>query len=85
MRRPLLALLTAALIGTGANGIGGSAIALAAEAEAPPEVHWSFQGIFGTYDRAALARGPRIPSSRPLRTRMQPVPPITVPCRPISP
>ena len=28
MRRPLLALLTAALIGTGANGIGGSGIAL---------------------------------------------------------
>ncbi len=32
MRRPLLALLTAALIGTGANAIGGSGIALAAEA-----------------------------------------------------
>jgi ubiquinol-cytochrome c reductase cytochrome c1 subunit len=52
MRRPLLALLTAALIGT-----GGASIALAAEAPALPELHWSFQGIFGTYDRAALARG----------------------------
>jgi ubiquinol-cytochrome c reductase cytochrome c1 subunit len=57
MRRPLLALLTAALIGTGANAIGGSGIALAAETPAAPERHWSFQGIFGTYDRAALARG----------------------------
>ena len=52
MRRPLLALLTAALIGSAASGT-----ALAAEAPTPPELHWSFQGIFGTYDRAALARG----------------------------
>ena len=52
MRRPLLALLTAALIGSAAGGT-----ALAAEAPTPPELHWSFQGIFGTYDRAALARG----------------------------
>ena len=57
MRRPLLALLTAALIGTGASVIGAGGTALAAEAPTPPELHWSFQGIFGTYDRAALARG----------------------------
>jgi ubiquinol-cytochrome c reductase cytochrome c1 subunit len=25
--------------------------------DAPPEQHWSFNGIFGTYDRAALQRG----------------------------
>jgi len=56
MRRPLLALLTATLIGTGAAAIGGGSTALAEET-ASPERHWSFQGIFGTYDRAALARG----------------------------
>ena len=57
MRRPLLALLTAALIGTGASVIGAGGTALAKEAPTLPELHWSFQGIFGTYDRAALARG----------------------------
>jgi ubiquinol-cytochrome c reductase cytochrome c1 subunit len=44
--------VTAALIGAGA----GQA-ALAAEAPLLPEQHWSFQGIFGTFDRAALKRG----------------------------
>ena len=39
------------------HAIGASGIALAAEAPALPELHWSFQGIFGTFDRAALARG----------------------------
>src|SRR6266568_8821761 len=27
------------------------------EAPAPPRQHWSFNGVFGTYDRAALQRG----------------------------
>jgi ubiquinol-cytochrome c reductase cytochrome c1 subunit len=51
MRRSVLALLTAALIGAGASSIArGEEIAL-------PQQRWSFQGIFGTYDRAALQRG----------------------------
>ena len=29
----------------------------AAEGTAPPEQHWSFDGAFGTFDRAALQRG----------------------------
>jgi len=37
-------------------------LALAAPARAagdatPPSQHWSFQGMFGTFDRAALQRG----------------------------
>ena len=51
MRRPLLAFLTAALIGAGAGA------AARAEEIALPQKHWSFQGIFGTYDRAAVQRG----------------------------
>ena len=32
-------------------------VALAQEAEAPPRLHWSFHGPFGTYDQAQLQRG----------------------------
>ena len=35
--------------------LGGSV--RAAEVPAPPAQNWSFQGMFGTYDRAALRRG----------------------------
>ncbi|HEX7201089.1 MAG TPA: cytochrome c1 [Dongiaceae bacterium] len=51
MRRPVLAFLTAALIGAGAGA------AARAEEIALPQKPWSFQGIFGTYDRAAVQRG----------------------------
>ncbi len=34
-----------------------AAPAHAAEDATPPQQHWSFQGIFGTFDRAALQRG----------------------------
>ncbi len=34
-----------------------SSVAGAAEAERPPARNWSWQGIFGTFDRAALQRG----------------------------
>src|SRR6267154_3864521 len=36
--------------------VGGSARAQE-EAPTPPRQHWSFNGVFGTYDRAALQRG----------------------------
>jgi cytochrome c1 len=51
MRKLALAVVAAALaLGSGA--------ALAAEgAPAPPHQNWSFEGVFGTYDRAALQRG----------------------------
>jgi ubiquinol-cytochrome c reductase cytochrome c1 subunit len=47
MRRIALALAAALTIGT----------ALAADEPALPKEHWSFEGIFGTYDRAELQRG----------------------------
>lgn len=52
MRRSLIALaVSCGLLGFGAGS------AAAAEAVALPNQEWSFQGIFGTYDRAALRRG----------------------------
>ncbi|HLB79713.1 MAG TPA: cytochrome c1 [Dongiaceae bacterium] len=50
MRRFATALAAAAI------GLAGGA-ALAAEAPAAPEQRWSFEGIFGTFDRAAQQRG----------------------------
>jgi ubiquinol-cytochrome c reductase cytochrome c1 subunit len=52
MGRSALALLTAASIVAGAGRV-----ALAEETPAPPQEHWSFAGIFGTFDRAELRRG----------------------------
>jgi len=37
--------------------IGLSSANAAGEVVHPPEHHWSFSGLFGTYDRAALRRG----------------------------
>jgi ubiquinol-cytochrome c reductase cytochrome c1 subunit len=36
---------------------GGMSKAHAAEAKTPPDLDWSFEGPFGTYDRAAMQRG----------------------------
>src|SRR5260221_6222981 len=47
MRKLALALAAALSLGT----------ASAAEEAKLPSEHWSFDGIFGTYDRAALQRG----------------------------
>lgn len=49
MRKLALALGAAAIVGIGA--------ATAAEEPKLPSEHWSFDGIFGTYDRASLQRG----------------------------
>lgn len=41
-----------------AVGLGAATPALAAgEAPTPPDISWSFEGVFGTYDRAQLQRG----------------------------
>ena len=49
-----LAVIAAVLLGLGAT----STTAQAAEGGAqPPELHWSFDGIFGTFDKAQLQRG----------------------------
>ncbi len=50
MRRSLIALAVSC-------GLLGAGAASAAEGVALPHEEWSFQGIFGTYDRAALQRG----------------------------
>jgi ubiquinol-cytochrome c reductase cytochrome c1 subunit len=52
MRRSLIALAVA----SGFLGFG-AATASAAEGVALPHQEWSFQGLFGTYDRAAVRRG----------------------------
>ncbi|HZT51509.1 MAG TPA: cytochrome c1 [Stellaceae bacterium] len=53
MRRALLPLAAAALF-----GVASAALAQTEEATPPlPNPGWSFSGIFGTFDRAALQRG----------------------------
>jgi ubiquinol-cytochrome c reductase cytochrome c1 subunit len=53
MRRLVSAFLAAALFGA----VSLAPSAPRAEESALPEVHWSFQGIFGVFDRAAARRG----------------------------
>ena len=52
MAKPVAALLLAVSMIAAAAGA-----ARAQEAPAPPQQHWPFDGIFGTYDEAALQRG----------------------------
>ncbi len=58
MPRTVLAVLVAALALVFAlwGGVAGTALAQE-EALPPPHQEWSFDGAFGTYDRAALQRG----------------------------
>ena len=53
MARPIVAALAVAL------ALAAGATAARAQEEAPPPPHqqWSFDGVFGTYDKAALQRG----------------------------
>jgi len=57
LRRLLAASLFAAAIGVAA---GAAHRAAAAEAPTPPDLSWSFEGPFGTYDRAQLQRGYKV-------------------------
>lgn len=52
MKKPLLSIVAAGAI---ALGLGGAA--QAAEKIELPAMKWSFDGVFGTYDRAQLQRG----------------------------
>ncbi len=54
MERPVALALAAALALSA--GVLGTARAQQ-EAPTPPQQNWSFEGVFGTYDRAALQRG----------------------------
>ena len=51
MRRTVGAILAALAVA------GASPAATAADAVAPPSMKWSFDGLFGAFDRAALRRG----------------------------
>ena len=53
MRQPVLGLLLAVVLGYGLGGIARAQ----EEAPTPPHQQWSFEGVFGTYDRAELQRG----------------------------
>ena len=53
MRAPFLKLLVALALGCGLVGAAQGQ----EEAPAPPHQEWSFDGVFGTYDRAASQRG----------------------------
>jgi ubiquinol-cytochrome c reductase cytochrome c1 subunit len=53
MRQPVLGLLFAVLLGGAFCGIARAQ----EEAPAPPHQQWSFEGVFGTYDRAEMQRG----------------------------
>ena len=48
------------IIGVAAALCLASSTAMAAEGVELPKHHWSFSGIFGTYDRAALKRGHQV-------------------------
>lgn len=48
--------LAAVLLGVALIAAPG-AVRAAEEAPEPPDVHWSFEGIFGHFDRAAVQRG----------------------------
>jgi len=52
MRKLIVPALAAALL-----AVAGAGPAAAAEAVKPPSQSWSFGGMFGTFDRAALQRG----------------------------
>jgi ubiquinol-cytochrome c reductase cytochrome c1 subunit len=51
------ALKTAVLAAAVGLGLGFASAASAAESVAPPDLDWKHEGLFGTFDRAALQRG----------------------------
>jgi ubiquinol-cytochrome c reductase cytochrome c1 subunit len=53
MRQPVLGLFLVLALGCGCSGIARAQ----EEAKTPPHQQWSFEGVFGTYDRAASQRG----------------------------
>ena len=57
--RPRLraALVAGGLLLAGAGGVGSGPALAAGEALPPPETHFSFDGLFGTFDRASAQRG----------------------------
>lgn len=52
-----LAAIAAVLLGLGATSTATTTAQAAEGAPQPPELHWSFDGIFGTFDKAQLQRG----------------------------
>ncbi len=57
MKRRLSAALGAAILGLGLALAGPASDLRASEGAEYPDVSWSFDGVFGTFDRGALQRG----------------------------
>jgi len=49
--------LLTGMLGAMVLGLGAQSAAAAEEGKALPEYHWTFDGIFGHFDRAAAQRG----------------------------
>jgi ubiquinol-cytochrome c reductase cytochrome c1 subunit len=58
-RNAKLLMICCGLLILGVAGFGATVLA-AGEAEHPPQRHWHFDGMFGSYDRAALQRGLKV-------------------------
>lgn len=57
MKRRLSAALGAAILGLGLALAGPASDLRASESAELPDISWGFNGVFGTFDRAALQRG----------------------------
>src|SRR5260370_3317444 len=58
MRKPVVAAAVAlASRGAGAMAVCAESVSASETEQKPPQLHWHFEGPFGTYDRAAAQRG----------------------------
>ena len=58
MRKTIVsAALALASLGAGAMAVSAESVSASETEQKPPQLHWHFEGPFGTYDRAAAQRG----------------------------
>ena len=58
MRKTIVsAALALASLGAGAMAVSAESVSASEAEQHPPQLHWHFEGPFGTYDRAAAQRG----------------------------
>ncbi len=58
MRKTIVsAALALASLGAGAMAVSAESVSASEAEQKPPQLHWHFEGPFGTYDRAAAQRG----------------------------
>ena len=61
MRRTIVsAAIAVAAFTAGAMAVGAESVTASESEQHPPQLHWHFEGPFGTYDRAAAQRGYQI-------------------------